>query len=765
MEGLLMSSINSPALNVLSGDHGVVILGGVSGSGMIGLARMCLQKGVKVIGCDRQKTDEVATLESGGLMYFNDNDPVPVEDAALVVCSSALKQEHPLRQWAKANDVPVAGRAEMLAALLHDREVILVVGTHGKTTSAVLMAHALRKLGRDVSFYIGAEVPLFGTSAYLGQDVMAVIEADESDGSFTHFNPAHVLVLNIEEDHLDHYSGLAEITDAFRSVLERCEGQRVICADDEVARNTFSDLNDTVLYGFNQGANMQGSDWNGMVAGSVFSADFGEGAKYEVEVALNGQHNALNVLGVASLCVALGFDPQAVSRLFADVRGARRRFEVLSSNKFGTVVDDYAHHPTEIQATIKAARNTAAKRLVAVFQPHRFSRTEKLMDRFAGCFEGADVVHITDVYGAGEISHSDNVGRRLSEEVAAAHPHVAFHTDFTELKNSLRKEWQPEDTLLVMGAGNVNEIARTLATEVQQADEISKLLGDEGECLLYEPMSKHTTLRVGGPVDAWVNVSSEAALAKTINYAKTRTKPMVVIGRGTNLLVKDGGIRGICCHLKKGDFNRMEFNGERIYCGAGVRLKNLVAEAKKRDLGGLEFMEGIPGNVGGALRMNAGAMQSWTFEVVESVRIMDPMGIVHEVAREDIEVKYRQVPVLVENIALGATVRVVVRDRSEVNEIIKSYSEKRWKSQPPKPSAGCSFKNPNEIPAGKLIEELGLKGKKIGGATISTVHGNFIVNDRDATAEDVLALIDLVKEEVKEKRGITLETEVIILGE
>ncbi len=757
--------MNSPALKVLSRENGVVMLGGVSGSGMIGLARMCLQKGLKVFGSDLQKTEEVAALESGGLIFFSEDTQPPVETLDLVVCSSALRADHPLRQWAEDHQVPIVGRAEMLAALLDDSEVILVVGTHGKTTSAVLLAHALRKLGNDISFYIGAEVPLFGTSAHLGQDKLAVIEADESDGSFTHFKPAHVIVLNIEEDHLDHYAGLAEIQAAFRQVVERCKGQRVICADDATACETLKHLTGSVLYGFSEGADIKGTEWEGRSAGSSFTAQFSEHQTYEVQVALNGKHNALNVLGVASLCVRLGYDAEKVAGLFADVRGARRRFEVLVSNQFGTVVDDYAHHPTEIRATVKAARKAASKRLVAVFQPHRFSRTEKLMDRFEGCFEGADDVYLADVYGAGEKASQGDAGQKLSEVVSRSHDKVCYQASVDRLICEIRKNWQTGDLLLVMGAGNINRLAYQISSELTQAEEVEKLVGDAGQCLLYEPLSKHTTLRVGGPTDVWVNISSEEALAELLYYAKTRTKLIHFIGRGTNLLVKDNGIRGICCHLSGGDFERLNFAGNRIIAGAGVKLKNIVSEAKKRDLGGLEFMEGIPGNLGGALCMNAGAMQSWTFEVVESVRVMNLDGEVRDIAREDIEVKYRHVPLFNDHIAIGATLRVENRNRDQINQIIKGYSEKRWKSQPPKPSAGCSFKNPSEIPAGKLIEELELKGKKIGGAAISAVHGNFIVNDGGATSGDVLALIELIKHEAMEKRGIKLETEVIILGE
>jgi len=418
----------------------------------------------------------------------------------------------------------------MLAALLNDREVILVVGTHGKTTSAVLLAHALRKLGRDISFYIGAEVPLFGTSAYLGQDALAVIEADESDGSFTYFKPSHVLVLNIEEDHLDHYSGLDEIKAAFRKVVDRCEGHRIVCGDDPVASDTFRDTENVITYGFDGNASVIGSHWKAASTGSSFTADFKHHREYQIDVALNGQHNAYNVLGVVAMCVSLGYEAEEVTGLFGDVRGARRRYEVLISNDYGTVVDDYAHHPTEIQATVQAARKKTGGRLVAVFQPHRFSRTEKLMERFVGCFEGADEVYLTDVYSAGEKTTDSEVGRKLAAVVSSSHSAVTFQETLEELILHIRNHWQAGDTLLVMGAGNINRVAKDVGAELLQAEELAGIVDGNGNCSLYEPMSKHTTLKVGGPADAWVKVESEKTLSEIIYYAKERSKYIQVIG-------------------------------------------------------------------------------------------------------------------------------------------------------------------------------------------------------------------------------------------
>ncbi len=217
--------------------------------------------------------------------------------------------------------------------------------------------------------------------------------------------------------------------------------------------------------------------------------------------------------------------------------------------------------------------------------------------------------------------------------------------------------------------------------------------------------------------------------------------------------------------LSHANFSRLEIRGNSLVCGAGVKLKAVSVEARRHGLAGLEFLEGIPGSVGGSLRMNAGAMGSWMFEVVESVRFMDYCGQVYERQASEVYVEYRGCPLFKDHIALGAVLKGVPADTETISQRMNTYSHKRWESQPAAASAGCIFKNPKTIPAGKLIDELGLKGTRVGAAVVSDVHGNFIVNEGGASAQDILNLIDVVKKRVKESRGIELETEVQIIGE
>ena len=280
-----------------------------------------------------------------------------------------------------------------------------------------------------------------------------------------------------------------------------------------------------------------------------------------------------------------------------------------------------------------------------------------------------------------------------------------------------------------------------------------------------EPLAKHTTMRVGGPADVYVEPASEADLAAVVKCCDEHRVPFFLLGRGSNLLVRDGGFRGVVICLCHEAFSKIEIDCERLRCGAGAKLKNISVEAKRNNLSGLEFLEGIPGSVGGALRMNAGAMGAWTFGAVESLRFMDHAGKIHERSAGEVPVEYRACSLLKNHIALGAVFRCKNLPRAEIEKRMLSFSKKRWESQPAAPSAGCIFKNPAMIPAGKLIDELGLKRTRIGGAMVSVEHGNFIVNDGQATAQDVLELIAIVQARAKHERGIDLQTEVEIMGE
>lgn len=280
-----------------------------------------------------------------------------------------------------------------------------------------------------------------------------------------------------------------------------------------------------------------------------------------------------------------------------------------------------------------------------------------------------------------------------------------------------------------------------------------------------EPLARRTTLRVGGCADVWVEPADEQDLSAVIAHVAKKGLPLMVVGRGSNLLVRDGGIRGVVVCLNQPWFSNVMVQGERVRCGAGARLKAVAVEARKHGLAGLEFLEGIPGSIGGALRMNAGAHGGSAFGVVVEVRLLDLHGHAHVVAGTEMDAVYRSCAMLRTHVAVEAVLAGRPDDPHAIEQRMKDFNQRRWASQPAAPSAGCIFKNPESIPAGRLVEELGLKGARVGGAMVSLEHGNFIVTDGNASSADVLELIERIKQQARSERGLELQTEVQIVGQ
>lgn len=399
-----------------------------------------------------------------------------------------------------------------------------------------------------------------------------------------------------------------------------------------------------------------------------------------------------------------------------------------------------------------------------MFQPHRYSRTLDLKEEFGRAFDQADAVFVADVYPESEKPIAGVSGQTIVDAMLAhGHSSALHEPDILRIHRHAAAMIEEGDLILSLGAGNIHEAGARLVEDLTMRERLLQVMGP-GVIKLHEPLSRHTTMRVGGPAQFWVEPSTEEGFADLVCFCFDENIPFMVMGRGSNLLVRDGGIPGVVAHLVRGDFAHYEVNGDEITAGAGVRLKQLTAIARNAGISGFEWMEGIPGNLGGSLRMNAGAMGSQTFEQVVRVKCCDQDGNIFTRTPAEMEVYYRDVPTLRQSFALSATLRGGTGNSEKIQRMVAEYEQKRRESQPVAASAGCIFKNPGPIPAGKLIEELGFKNFTVGHARVSEVHGNFIVNDGGATAEEILALIDEIKAAAARERGITLETEVQIVG-
>ncbi|HVF72165.1 MAG TPA: UDP-N-acetylmuramate--L-alanine ligase [Chthoniobacterales bacterium] len=740
---------------------------GVAGSGMSGIAALLLELGHDVSGSDKAVSWEVNRLQRLGLRFRAEHKPEDAADAELVIYSSAIRETNPIRQAATVAGKPLIRRAEALAAIMSGKRGIVVAGMHGKTTTSAMAAHVLREGGLHPSHYVGAEIPLLGSNAHWDtRGEYFVAEGDESDGTLRFFKPEHALILNVEEEHLDFYADLAAIEAVFLQLLEQSSGSAFYCADDPHAARLCRQHHRSISFGFAESADYRGADIDLRDFASVFCV-YRRGEKLgEAVLNVPGRHNVSNALGVIALASELGVSFEKIVASLGRFQHARRRFEIKYQSERFLLVDDYAHHPTEISATLATARSAGRKRVLTMFQPHRYSRTQALRREFGRAFDHADRVVVTDIYAASEKPLPGVSGQTIADEIAAhGHRSVTYQPRLDRLHCDLGNMIAPGDLVVSLGAGNIHEQLSSLAADLVIAERLKAIVGDEGDVKLYEPLAKHTTLRVGGPAQFWAEPRTEAAFAELIRFCRQESLPLFVLGRGSNLLVRDGGIRGLVIHPCGGEFERVEVSGNEISAGVGAKLKQVAYAGKGAGLGGLEWMEGIPGAVGGALRMNAGAMGAQTFDNVVRVRCLDQEGNAHEKTPAEMEVHYRHVPSLERNYAVSAVFRGTPAAAEEIERRLDESQEKRRTSQPAAKSAGCIFKNPATIPAGKLVDELGLKNTRVGEARVSEIHGNFIVNDGSATAREVLELIAKIQETARSKRGIELETEVQIVGE
>ena len=439
---------------------------GVGGVGMSGIARVAHDQGMQVSGSDIKESRYTKQLREAGITVFigQKAENIPEGDPVVVI-STAILENNPELIEARRRGLEIWHRAQMLAHLGVGLDTLAVAGTHGKTTTSSMLASALDALGADPTFLIGGIVRAYGTNAHSGTGDHYVVEADESDKSFTYLSPKAVLVTNIEADHLDHYKDLDEIYDKFHDFMGLVpeDGVIVACGDEphvvEIAR---SEGRRMYTYGFNEGCDVRITSYEPHGIGSRYTAVMPDGTQVEGAIKQNpGRHNVLNATGVVTLLWALGFDAAKVAQALSGFAGVRRRFDLVGEVGGVTVVDDYAHHPTEIAATISAAAGLGYKHVHVLFQPHRYSRaplfTQVLHNEFGAAFDKADSVTFMDVYPAGEAPVPGVSGKTFLNVVLEheGHPQADFVAHRVDVVPHLMDKLQPGDLIITMGAGDV----------------------------------------------------------------------------------------------------------------------------------------------------------------------------------------------------------------------------------------------------------------------------------------------------------------------
>jgi len=428
-----------------------VHLMGAGGAGVSALARVFLARGDEVSGCDLKESETTAELEEAGVDISIGHDPEHVLGKDLLVYSGAIKRS-PELEAARAMGVRVLSRAEMLAQLISETNSIAVAGTAGKTTVTHMVGHILVTAGYDPTVLVGD-----GSSARAGKSEWLVAETDESDDTLTLHHPQRAIVTNIELDHPDHFRDVSAVRDLFQWFIEAIpeSGLAVLCADDELARELKPKAR-KVTYGFRQGATYRCEPVR------PFPIYHDTELLGHIDLRQPGRHNIQNATGAAAMALELGVRFADVSAALHTFPGAHRRMEFLGVFQGAAVYDDYAHHPTKVRATIEAARELRHRRLVVVFQPHRYTRLAALMHDFARSFDGADRIFVLDVYSAGE----ENVSGVQASELAHQTPRAIYVGDFVTAKEALHEIVGPDDLLLLMGAGDIKKLGDELAHKI-----------------------------------------------------------------------------------------------------------------------------------------------------------------------------------------------------------------------------------------------------------------------------------------------------------
>ena len=445
---------------------------GIGGAGMSGIAEVLLNEGYQITGSDIAQNPVTERLVSKGATVFIGHQASNVADASVVVVSTAINEENPEIIAAREARTPIVRRAEMLAELMRFRHGIAVAGTHGKTTTTALVTQIYSEAGLDPTFVNGGLVKSAGTNARLGSSRILIAEADESDASFLHLQPMVSIVTNIEADHMDTYGGDFEtLKQTFIDFLHNLPfyGQAVMCVDDPVVRELIPQVSRQVItYGFSEDADIRIENYVQEGQQGKFTVVREGKANLDITLNIPGRHNALNASAAIAVATEDDISDEAILKAMAGTEGTGRRFDHLGEYETGNgvamLVDDYGHHPTEVDVTIQAARSGwADKRLVMIFQPHRYSRTRDLYDDFANVLEQVDVLILLDVYSAGEKPIAGADGRSLSRTIRGrGKVDPIFVADINTLPSVLANVIQGSDLVLTQGAGDVGRVAKQL---------------------------------------------------------------------------------------------------------------------------------------------------------------------------------------------------------------------------------------------------------------------------------------------------------------
>jgi UDP-N-acetylmuramate--alanine ligase len=777
-----------------------VFCSGIGGTGLSGLARLLASLGHHVRGSDQSRAPLSEALEREGIdIAYGQRAENIRPEVDLFVATAALPPTHPELVTAVQRGIPVVKYAEALGALVAARRGVAIAGTHGKTTTTAMTAFVLQECGRDPSWIVGGSPKDLSANSKLGGGAELVLEACEYDRSFRHYRPACAVILNVEEDHLDCYAGgLEEIVSAFVEFGAAIQegGALIVSADwpqamrvAEAVRQARPDIS---LVTFSQraearfaAASVRFEDGLGRFTLVVDGRPAGA-----VRLSIPGAHNVANALAAIAAAACAGVPPLEAAAAVERFHGVRRRFDVLGEPGGVTVVDDYAHHPTAVRAVIEAARGRyPGRRIVALFEPHQASRTRQHFDDFADALALADRVVVAEIYAcrdkvedlravtSGDLAKAVRARAAGTQAVAGGAPDEVIETAARLL--------QAGDVALFMGAGRMSGAAHRAVERLERrtTEPLPPLLDDRGhlrrggivldahvvtdlgERIRFgEPLGPRCTIRAGGKARFFAEPQGEAEAVDVIRALRARGVPLVPLGGGSNLLFTSPLVDAAV--ISSRGLKGAEAVGTTLRVAAGEPLPGVLRLAERHGLAGIELFAGIPGTIGGAVAGNAGgpAGAGAIGDRVTRVRVIDERGEVVWLPRERLGLRYRGTD-LGDCFILAVELELAPGDPDELRQRRQEAHRKKGATQPlDARSAGCFWKNPPGDSAGRLVDAAGLKGLRRGGARVSPVHANFIVNEGDGSVDDLLDLALEVRRRVREARGITLEPEVRLVA-
>jgi UDP-N-acetylmuramate--L-alanine ligase/UDP-N-acetylenolpyruvoylglucosamine reductase len=715
-----------------------------------------------------------AWLTGEGLQAQEGHSPEHIDSTVTcVVKTPAVNSDELELRAARAKGIPVLRRGEVLAELMSEGQTVAICGTHGKTTTSCFTTRLLQACGYGPSWCIGGTTSTLGRVAGVGNGSLLVSESDESDGTLALYHPAVCVLMNLDVDHLEHFADEADLVNCFRQVIAQTRTGVAVCADHARAHSIAQEAArvPVISFGFSEQADLRAVHAEMTQHGSSFDLTWRGDFIGRVSLPISGRHNIINALGASAAALHVGVSPQTIlehlSVACSELPG--RRFELVADQAGVRFVADYAHHPQELHAAIQMARLQQPKRLIVIFQPHRYTRTLALGPEFPAAFADADEVILLPVYAASE---SPLLGGSTCD--LYAHFRTQLPAKPILLARSIRETWhylkrhvQPGDFVLIAGAGDVIQ----LADEVRQACAVAcapvlfkpeKISGVSA--VAHASLSSWSYYGVGGSVPWRLEVANETALTALLRACRADSIPVHLFGAGANQWVSDLGLDG--CAIRFSKEACCEYAHEKegtLVLGCGWRGPALLDKLTEEGWSGLEFLEGVPGSLGGWLAMNAGAHGDEIANHLLWVRCVESDGSLRVMSRDELAFGYRACAGLQGRVAIACALRLTRADPEVIKAKRREIRAKRIPLAGLR-TAGSVFKNPPDHAAGKLLDQAGCKGLRIGGAYVTDFHANIIAVDDTATASDILALLQVMQNRVMAMTGIILEPEVQGIG-